>query len=420
VPRLTVLGGSSVSSVGLALALRPLAERGGLTLVLQGRSADKLGVVGRACRVALAGTGAAVEWETDLRAALEGATLVLVQVRVGGLEGRRFDESFPRALGLLGEETLGAGGFSNALRTVPVALELARAIEAAAPGAHVVNLTNPASVVQQAIARCTGLSSVSVCDVPVTLAGWLSELLELPHGELEMDYYGTNHLGWATAARDASGRDRLPEALERLDALSAYPLPAEWARALGVLPGPYLRYLYATERHVAPPEGPVRADQLLDVEAGLLEAYAALGADATPDRVEAIVARRAPHWYEEIVVPVLEALVSPEPRRLVVQVPNGSRDARLPAGQTLELPARLSAAGIETEAPAALPADCRALLEQNAVYEQLAVEAIVEGDRRKALRALVVNPLVGTVARAEAVLEAVWPQSAIPNPEGDR
>jgi 6-phospho-beta-glucosidase len=420
VPRLTVLGGSSVSSAGLALALRPLAERSGLTLVLQGRSAGKLESVGRGCRAALAGTSGTVEWHTDLEAALDGAALVLVQVRVGGLAGRRFDESFPRRLGLLGEETLGAGGFSNALRTVPVVLDLARAIEAFAPDARVVNLTNPASIVQQAIARYTPLSVISVCDVPVTVAGWLSQLLGVPGDELEMDFYGSNHLGWATGARDAGGRDRLPEALGRLEQLEDFPLPAGWARALGVLPGPYLRHLYAADRQAAPPEGPVRADQLLDVESQLLDAYAALGPDADRLDVEAIVARRAPHWYQEIVVPVLEALISDAPRRLVVQVPNGDRDERLPAGQALELPARVSSAGVVTEAPPILPADCRVLLEQNAVYEQLAVEAIVESDRAKALRALVANPLVGAVDQAEAVLEAVWPRPVDPNPQGAR
>jgi 6-phospho-beta-glucosidase len=187
-----------------------------------------------------------------------------------------------------------------------------------------------------------------------------------------------------------------------------------------VLPGPYLRYLYATERHIAPPEGPVRADQLLDLEGDLLDAYAALGADATPGDVKAIVARRAPHWYQEIVVPVLEALVADAPRRLIVQLTNAGHDPRLPDGQTLELPARVSAAAIAPEAPAELPRDCRALLEHNAAYEALAVEAIVEHDRDKALRALVANPLVAGVDRAQAVLSAVWPQLTAHTHQGVR
>ena len=406
-PRITVLGGSSVSSVGLALALRPLAAREELVLTLHGRNMAKLDAVARASAVALGGTPARVDGRTDLAESLEGADVVLLQVRVGGLEGRRFDESFPRELGLVAEETLGAGGFSNALRTVPVVLELARAIESAAPGARVVNLTNPASIVHQAITRYTNLRAVSVCDVPVTLRGWVADVLGRAPQEIEIDYFGTNHLGWVVRARD-DGRDRLDEVLERLDELQAYPLPAAWARALRVLPGPYLRYLYRPEAFLGSPGSPTRADELLEVEAELVDRYAALDASATSEDVERIVSRRAPHWYEEIVVPALEAFVSDEPRRLVVQIANGATDPLLPHEQTIELPAWISRTGVEPEPPPPLPADCRAVLNANAVYERFALEAIVERSRDKALRALVANPLVGGIAQAEAVLDRVW------------
>jgi 6-phospho-beta-glucosidase len=406
--RVVVLGGSSVATPGLALALRGLAAERRLTLVLHGRSPEKLGAAARAARIALRGE-APVEHETELARALEGADVVLNQVRVGGLEGRRDDESFPRELGLVGEETLGAGGFANALRTLPVVLELAEAIARHAPGAVVVNLTNPASLVQQALALHSPLRALSVCDVPVTLAGWVHELVGEPPGSLRLEYFGTNHLGWATAARDASGADRLPEALERLETLEAYPVDAALAHALGVLPGPYLRYVYEPDRY-AGGNGLPRAARLLEVEQTMLAEYAALHEDATPEDVARIVAHREPHWYEEIVVPVIAACLG-QATRLVVQVTNEDNDPRLPAQQAIEVAARVEGAELEVEAPPELPPDCRAVLEENAAYEQLAVEAIVERDRGKALRALVLNPLVGSVTKAAGVLEQVWPRT---------
>src|SRR5947209_7557844 len=93
--RLTVLGGSSVSTPGLVLALRELPLEEGIDVVLHGRSEDKLAAVARACRVAAAGSEVGIESSTDLGRALEGADLILNQVRVGGLAARRFDEHFP-------------------------------------------------------------------------------------------------------------------------------------------------------------------------------------------------------------------------------------------------------------------------------------------------------------------------------------
>ncbi|MDX6543728.1 MAG: 6-phospho-beta-glucosidase [Gaiellaceae bacterium] len=392
--RLVVLGGSSVSTPGLALALRALPEDARFDLVLHGRSQEKLDAVGRACEAVLG----PVERHSDLAAALRGADLVLNQVRVGGLEARRFDETFPRELGLVAEETLGAGGFANARRTIPVVLELARAVERHAPQATLVNLTNPASLVHQALVRETRVRAISVCDVPVTLERSVYELAGARPGTLRVDYYGTNHIGWVTAACDERGHDRLPDVLARL---------GNGDRASGVLPGPYLRYLYEPERFAAA-NGKTRAAELLDVEAEMLAEYAALSEGAGPEDVERVVSRRAPHWYEEIVVPVLVGCVSPERRRVVVQTANGDLDPALPPAQTVELPVELSRAGLTPERPAPLPRDCRALLEENAAYEGLAVEAIVEDDRDKARRALALNPLVGG-AKADAVLEAAWP-----------
>jgi 6-phospho-beta-glucosidase len=408
--QLTVLGGSSVSTPGLVLALRAMNLP--IRLVLHGRTKAKLEAVAKACRTAAQGSAVTVEWNTDLAQCLTGADLILNQVRVGGLEGRRFDEQFPTTLGLIGEETIGAGGFCNALRTIPVVLETCRAIRAHAPGALVINLTNPSSLVQQAMERFGGVRVVTGCDVPATLSHWAHQLVGAPEGSLEIDYLGTNHLGWVTAARDLAehGRNRLPEALEHLDRLPSFPLDRDWVRSLGALPGAYLRYYYHRDR--CEPKAPVtrsRADELLAVEADLLDRFANLAADSSPALVDEILARRRPHWYAEIIAPLVAALSGPRPQRMILQVSNRATVSGIGPHSIIELPVLVNQAGVQPLTPPELPPDCMALLKQNAAYEDLAVEAIVAGDRALAVRALVLNPFVGTVDRAKAVVNAAWP-----------
>lgn len=223
--RLSVIGGSSVSTPELVVAWLAAAGEAAsegrllpaLDLVLQGQTPTKLEAVAAACRGLVdrarseaAAPGAptlpadvAVRTTTSLDQALEGADFVLNQVRVGGFAARAQDERFPRELGLIGEETLGAGGFANALRTIPVVLDQARAMERLCPGALLVILANPASLVQHAVARYTRVPTVGVCDMPALLQESAAKALNLPCSELDVSYVGMHHLGWITSVKQS-------------------------------------------------------------------------------------------------------------------------------------------------------------------------------------------------------------------------
>lgn len=408
--RLAVLGGSSISTPGLVLALRGVPLKEDVNLVLYGRSEDKLTVVTRACKAAARGSRLTIDSTTSLPTCLEEVDIILNQVRIGGLEARRFDENFPPELGLIGEETMGAGGFSNALRTIPAVLGMCEVVQRYAPNATLVNLTNPASLVHQALERYTNLRVVSVCDIPVKLAGWVRQALDCRNGPLELEYLGMNHVGWVTSARvrPTGSQDRLHDVLNKWETISGVPFDAEWVRSLGVIPSPYLRYLYQPDRHTSSSGARTRADALLDVEAYAVDAYRSLAGGAGPEDVTRILAKRSPHWYSEIIAPLLVALRETSSQRLIVQTTNNGRIPWLPAHCVIEIPSCVSRSGVDPEGPPEIPRDCQALLVQNAAYEELAVEAIVEGDRGMATRALTVNPLVGSVDAARAVLDAVW------------
>jgi 6-phospho-beta-glucosidase len=238
---IAILGGSSVGTPELVLALQrafPAPPPRALRLTLHGRTADKLEPVGRAARALAAGCDwLHVRHTTDLAAALDGADIVVNQVRVGGLAARADDETFPLALGMLGEETVGAGGFANAVRTIPAVLELARAIEHHAPRALLLSFTNPASLIQAAIARATTLRVIGLCDASILMRAQAAAALGRAPTDIEIDYVGMHHFSFVPRVH-AAGVDVTGAMLNGLGNIAKFDMnPADIA-AFGVLPTP--------------------------------------------------------------------------------------------------------------------------------------------------------------------------------------
>lgn len=397
--RLVVIGGSGSSTPELIDALDDwpggIDRRPPLTVVLVGRSSEKLELVASECRARLAAGGrpVLVEAEPDLGRALDGADVVLNQVRVGGLAARVFDESFPRAFGLPGEETVGPGGFANALRTVPALRATWDAVASIAPGALVVDLTNPAGIVCQAALREFPLRIVEVCDSPVTFTGAIAARLGRPAARVARRYVGTNHCGWYVP-EDPDELDRLADLVTGMD--------PSVARLHGALPAPYVRYYAQPDRQLAGQRGKAtRAEQLLTLDADLLAGYA-----AAPG---AVTVRRGALWYGAAVLPVIDALEHGTDETLVLGVPNDGRVRGVPDATIVEVPHVAPRPGELTALPAAdLPPLPGLLLAEVGTYEALTVDSLSPGAPPEArLRALVANPLVHDVDQAAAILAAI-------------
>jgi len=411
--KIVVLGGSAVATPELARAIAACPGRATpLELVLVGRSAQKLATVAGAARLLAAGDPLlAISHTTDVEAALAGAEFVINQVRVGGLEARVYDETFPHSLGLFGEETIGAGGFANAVRTVPVALEYTRQVERIAPNALMLSFSNPASLVQYAVSRYTRVPTVGLCDAPVTLVESIARALGAPARELVVDYVGMHHFGWVTGLW-WRGRDVLPEALARASEIVKDVEPAI-TQAMGAIPSPYFRFVFHPERMLARQVGRrARARELIDLQGEILADYEqALATGAQPTAF----ARRGARWYSMVIAPVLVALVEgryaqsqPGPTRHILNVVNGPAIPWLPAEAIVEVPAMVDGGRIRALAGGAAPLAVRTLVQQNCAYEMLAAEAIVERDRAKALRALLLSPFIQTYEQAEGILAKAW------------
>jgi 6-phospho-beta-glucosidase len=404
--RLTILGGSGVATPEVVRALAGVSDRPSVEIVLHGRTEEKLERVAEACQrlAAPASPSLRVRHTTDLAEGLEGADYVLNQIRVGGYPARQQDETFPQAFGIPGEETFGPGGMSNARRTIPVVLEACRVIERVAPEALLINLTNPSSFIQYAITRYTQVKVVGVCDSPVGLARWIAAALEAPLQELWVGYVGMHHFGWVTEVR-WHGRDVMPELLARAERVPGLPVDADLVRAIGAIPTSYFKYYYHSDRMLARQKGQrTRAEQLMDLERQMLADYERPAAAGAPESLDA----RGAHWYEDIVVPVLLAHAGDTRAVFIVNVVNGETLPWMPPEAIIEVPAVVTRQGMIPLEPAKAPADLQAMLRRNAAGEMLWVEAVVEGSREKALRSMVLNPLVHTLDQARALLDKIW------------
>ena len=184
---------------------------------------------------------------TDLDDAVEGADFVFAAIRTGQLEGRVVDESVPLGLGVLGQETTGPGGICFALRTIPAMVAIAQVMAERAPGAWLINFTNPAGMVTEAVQQVLGERAVGICDSPSGLCRRVAAALGRDPGELWFDYFGLNHLGWLKGVRDRDG-ELLPGLLEddaRLEGFEEGRLfGGDWLRSLAMIPNEYLYYFY--------------------------------------------------------------------------------------------------------------------------------------------------------------------------------
>ena len=340
---------------------------------------------------------------TDLVAGVSDADAVLIQLRVGGQDARHGDETWPHEVGCIGQETTGPGGFAKALRTVPVVLDIADAVRRhAKPDAWIIDFTNPVGIVTRALLQA-GHRAVGLCNVAIGFQRRFAGILGVDADEVSLGHVGLNHLTWERSVT-VGGRDVLPEWLAtRADELAEeVEMPAALLTMLGNVPSYYLRYYYAHDEVLREQlNSPTRAEAVRAVERELLAIYA----DPAEHEKPAALANRGGAFYSEAAIELLGALRSDEGAVRVVNVRNGGALPFLPEDHAIEVPARVSAAGIEALPVAPLPDDIRGLVSAVAGYERLALDAAVHGGRERVLRAMQAHPLVLQYERAERLTD---------------
>jgi 6-phospho-beta-glucosidase len=330
---------------------------------------------------------------TDLDQALDGASVVLLQLRVGGQSARNVDETLPLECGCVGQETTGAGGLAKALRTVPVVLDIAERVRARADStAWIVDFTNPVGIVTRALLDA-GHRAVGLCNVAIGNQRGVAAHLSVDPSRVALDHVGLNHLTWTRRVL-VDGVDVLPGLFDSAPELltSGSALPPDLLRRLGVWPSYYLRYYYAHDAVVAEQKAaPSRAAEVAAIERQLLDLYA----DPALDEKPALLQKRGGAYYSEAAVNLVASLVSD---RGDVQVVNLRNDGTLPFlddSAVIEVPARVGGAGVTAEPVAALEPLYAGLVGHVSAYEQLALDAAIHGGRDRVYRALLAHPLIG-------------------------
>jgi len=364
----------------------------------------------------------------DLAEAVRGADFIFSAIRVGGLAGRTWDERAALQHGLLGQETTGAGGLCYGLRTVPVALALAAVVRHEAPDAWVINFTNPAGMVTEAVQQVLGDHAVGICDSPSGLCRRVAAAVGREADDLWFDYFGLNHLGWLKGVRDAAGAQLLDGLLEDDEHLNGFEegrlFGGEWLRSLGMIPNEYLYYFYYAADTVSAIRGASasRGRFLLEQQRAF---YARADGDALADwratrhdreRTYMAEARSAAGddsehdldanaGYEGEAMAVLEAIALNSRKVLILNTANRSSLPFLDERAVVEVPCVVGRAGPVPVAMGQVPAHARALIEMMKDVERTTIDAALLGSRELAVKALSLHPLVPSVTTARDIFD---------------
>lgn len=361
----------------------------------------------------------------DLDDAVEGADVVFCAIRVGGLEGRVVDERIPLAEGVLGQETVGPGGISFALRTVPVMLAIAETVARRAPQAWFVNFTNPAGLVVEALQPVLGTRAVGICDGPESLFWGVAGALGRRRDDLWFDYFGLNHLGWLRSLRDEEG-DRLADLLADDERLASFPegrmFGAELVRSLGMIPMEYLWYYHYADdaTDAARRRGRTRAEELQAQQGTFYAKDSEAPLEALWRWRTTLAARNASYMaeagkpeagvpedvvgYEHVALDVVEAVSGRGGSVLVLDTTNRGSLPFLDDEAVVEVPCVVGPTGVFPLAVGDVPPSARKLIETVKEVERLTIEAARTGSARLAERALALHPVVASEQKAQRIL----------------
>ena len=414
--KVAVIGGGSTYTPEL---VKGFLERVGSLPVselwLMDIAAERLQIVGTFAQrmVAAAGSPFAVHLSTNRHDAITGAQYVITQLRVGGMAARREDEYLGHRHGLIGQETTGVGGMAKALRTIPVILDIAHTMEQIAPDALLVNFTNPAGLVTEALSRhASEIQSVGVCNAAITTKMQLLQELGIEMdpvaaGHVHLDTLGLNHLSWHRALM-VDGEDLWTQAMahavtQAQNNAEAAEWDADTLDSLQMIPNYYLHYFYHTERKLAQQAQwpPSRAEQVKEIEADLLKKYAEPDRSQPPDDLM----KRGGAYYSTVATQLLNAHYNDLAETHIVNVRHHGAVPGYPEDWVLEMPCIIRRSGIEPIPTKPLPPVTNGLIYAIKAFELLTVEAAVHGNRNAAYQALLAHPLGPSADKITSVLD---------------
>lgn len=378
---------------------------------------EKLEIVGDLAKRMVKKSGLPIEVHLtlDRRKALAGADFVTTQFRVGLLEARMKDERIPLKYDVIGQETNGPGGLFKGLRTIPVILDIVKDIEELCPDAWLVNFTNPAGMVTEAVLRYSNHRKVvGLCNVPIGIRMGIAKGLDVDANRVEVSFAGLNHMvfGLNVFLDGKSIMDQViedmadPNSTMSMNNIHAIPWDADFLKGLGVIPCPYHRYYYKTsdmlaeEKKAAENEG-TRAEVVRALENDLFELYKDPDLDIKPPQLE----KRGGAYYSDAACNLIASIYNDKHDIQPVNTINNGAISDIPNDSAVELNCVITKDGPKPIAVGEMPVAVKGLISQIKSFERVAAEAAVTGDYNTALVAMTINPLVPSDAIAKSILD---------------
>lgn len=378
---------------------------------------EKLEIVGNLAKrmVKKANIPMDVHLSLDRREALKDADFVTTQLRVGLLDARIKDERIPLQYGMVGQETNGAGGLFKALRTIPVLMEIAEEIQELCPNAWLINFTNPAGIVTEALINYSKHKKViGVCNVPVHMKMIFARLMNVPPEQVLIKFAGLNHMSYGLDIV-VNGESCLDEALElisdpeeQFSMKNIAPIPWEPAfiKALGFIPSPYHRYFYKTKEILQKQleefkRGTIRAEVVKELEKDLFDLYRDENLAIKPPQLE----KRGGAYYSDVACNLISSIYNDKGDIQTLNVRNNGAITDLPDDAVVEVNCVVTKQGPIPLTVGSLPVAINGLIQQLYSFTKLAIEAAVAGSYEKALLALCINPLITNDIDAKKILD---------------
>ncbi|MDH6366581.1 MULTISPECIES: 6-phospho-alpha-glucosidase [unclassified Breznakia] len=363
-------------------------------------------------------------YTTDVKEAYEGMDFVFMQMRAGGLPMRAKDEHIPLSMGMVGQETCGAGGMAYGLRSVVDMIKAVHDIREFAPAAWILNYSNPAAIVAEALRRefPEDKRILNICDQPENVVRSCSRLLGVDWETLDPVYFGLNHYGWFTHIYDINtGEDLLPKIKDLISKNGFLPQDAEqrdpsWLDTYGMvetlmkdypefLPNTYNQYYLYPEykaSHLNPDF--TRADEVM---AGrekrvFTECKEVIAAGTLGDKFDDISDAHA-----EMMINVAEAIAYNKNNRHILIVENNGAINNMQDDAMVEVVCELGANGPRPMRIGNIPQFNLGLLVNQVSCEKLIVDAYFEKSYQKALEAFTLNRMINDGKKARKILDAL-------------
>ena len=389
----------------------------GLVDIEAGR--EKLETVGALAKrmVKKAGLPMEIKLSYDRREALKDADFVTTQMRIGRLPARILDERIPLSHGLIGQETNGAGGMFKAFRTIPVILDIVKDIQELCPNAWMINFTNPAGMITEAIYRYTNFKkAIGLCNVPVNMVAGFAKMLDAKEEEVTMELQGVNHFIFATDVF-VNGESRFEELLEKYAHLTnedtiqmknfvSLPYSPSFIKGLRAIPCPYHNYYFFTKEQLEEEleqfkTGTVRGEVVSRTEEELFELYSHEELAEKPQQL----AMRGGAKYSDAACNLIQSIYNDTCDIQYVDVRNNGSISDLPAESAVEVACRITADGPKPLATGSLKLPISGYVQMMKAFERMVVDAAVTGNRDLAVAALNLNPLCPSDTLANVVID---------------